>query len=110
MICFQRDYLEPVPGCFGQGNASFDYCIEDPNLETVIVAAQEAPPTLEPTWASTEAMTGVSDTTAVILLVEVSDITGMELGLCQGEFRGEVCSVCSCAISLHLLKVVMLRP
>jgi hypothetical protein len=27
LICFQRDYLERVPGCSGQGTASYDYCV-----------------------------------------------------------------------------------
>ena len=27
LICFQREYLETVPGCSGQGTPSYDYCI-----------------------------------------------------------------------------------
>jgi hypothetical protein len=27
LVCFQREYLERVPGCSGQGTASYDYCV-----------------------------------------------------------------------------------
>jgi hypothetical protein len=30
LVCFQRDYLERVPGCSGQGTPSYDYCIAGP--------------------------------------------------------------------------------
>jgi len=30
LVCFQRDGFEPVPGCFGPGSFTFDYCIIPP--------------------------------------------------------------------------------
>merc|ERR1711935_1239578 len=34
LTCFQRDRFTPVPGCFGLGAASYDYCVVPPELTT----------------------------------------------------------------------------
>lgn len=34
LICFQRSFVESVPGCAGQGFPSYDYCIMNPDATT----------------------------------------------------------------------------
>lgn len=53
-ICFQRSFLEDVPGCAGAGRASYDYCIMDP----------------EATSSPTEAMTATNSPTAIPFVAE----------------------------------------
>ena len=74
LICFQRDYEEPVPGCRpGQNFASVDYCVAPPAPEMPIM-------TVAPTDAAT-----FPATQFVVALYTVGDQTGMPLGLCQGK-------------------------
>jgi hypothetical protein len=75
MVCFQRNYNEPVPGCRGEGLASMDYCIVPP------------PPEEEPVFTmSPTSMETMAATEMIVALQEVGDATeGLALGLCQGD-------------------------
>lgn len=73
LVCFQRDALENVPGCLGDGDMSYDYCIFNPG---------------DMTSESTTIVIGGSTT------IDVGDGTFLEyviydgsrpLGHCQGE-------------------------
>jgi hypothetical protein len=54
LICFQRDNVEPVPGCIGIGVPSYDYCIVDPHRSSegeVVTLSPVVPPVKPPSLA-----------------------------------------------------------
>ena len=65
LICFQRDPLDPVPGCLGVDRSQNDYCIRDPNTEPALKptsapvadAATDTPGTEEETAVPTPSPT-----------------------------------------------------
>lgn len=81
MICYQRDGLEPVPGCEGLGTASYDYCIIDPNysglrpLTTVDVSSSSAV---------------VVNSGLDLQVVQVNSVSSSRrLGICQGDCNSD---------------------
>ena len=34
LVCFQRDGVEPVPGCSGLGDSGDDYCVDRSKFQT----------------------------------------------------------------------------
>ena len=73
-ICYQRDALEPVPGCGGPGEQSVDYCI----------VAEGGTATIAPTQLTTQAMTMTVTSEPLPLLETLADNGDMPLGICQG--------------------------
>lgn len=76
LVCLQRSFNEPIPGCRGVGRYSMDYCVPPP-----------APPTVEPvvTMSPSVAATMVA-TEMIVALQTVGDgAFGSPLGLCQGD-------------------------
>ena len=81
MICYQRDGLEPVPGCNGLGTASYDYCIVDPNYSG-----------LRP-----QTTVDLSSPSAIVIssgldlqVVSVNSVSSSRrLGLCQGDCNSD---------------------
>jgi len=95
--CFQRSTLENVPGCNGDGQSGYDYCIEVPSAPTLfptfspttVTTAEPTDvttpfPTSEPTTATTsEPTTGTTPfptflPTAADTTVEPTDVTTSE--------------------------------
>lgn len=78
-VCFQRDFLEPVPGCSGLGQRSYDYCTVDPSGGPVPTSA----PAPAPTAGTSE--TDMMPTVTGPMLVEIADEGVLPLGLCEGD-------------------------
>ncbi|CAB9510452.1 expressed unknown protein [Seminavis robusta] len=114
LICFQRDHVEPVPGCVGTGSVSYDYCIIDPyataspTMDPNSTPAPSEPITMSPTTTMTDAPTTNTNTGAptnwdplVIsafepptasptfqpLLATVDKDSDGPLGLCEGKCK-----------------------
>lgn len=72
LVCFQRDYLEPVPGCVGAGLVSYDYCHPSPEN----LPEPTDPVTLpEPTLSLVEIAAGNPDFS---ILVELLILSGLD--------------------------------
>jgi len=78
LVCFQRNFEEPIPGCRGTGRLSMDYCIKPPIEESVQEAEEMV--TMSPTVAATMAVTEM-----IVALETVGDNVDLALGLCQGD-------------------------
>jgi len=61
LVCFQRDALEPVPGCIGAGLAAYDYCIMVENATTLNADADDS------------------------MVSPMEEENAMPLGLCEGD-------------------------
>ncbi|CAB9521159.1 beta-induced protein ig-h3 [Seminavis robusta] len=89
LVCFQRDLLEPVPGCSGEGLASIDYCVKpysfnasdmtDPPSNTMV------PTTPQVTTPPAETNPPVQEDPNLPKLETIGDNPTMALGLCQGD-------------------------
>lgn len=75
MVCFQRDLLDPVPGCLGEGQISYDYCIVS-QYSTRAPSTPALPPAMRPT----------SPNVPLPGLQTVGDNLALPLGLCQGKY------------------------
>jgi len=55
LICFQRDGLSPVPGCNGNGQISYDYCVSKQTVVPSVTTthAPSATPTVVPSVTTT---------------------------------------------------------
>ena len=111
LICFQRDLLEPVPGCSGLGQTSYDYCIENPGYAPAPAMAPDALPveTIMPTFGVPEVIaSGMEEpASAPLPAVEIVESADKEdkdkvavgsLGLCQGV------RIAKCAIIALILR------
>ena len=81
MICFQRDGLEPVPGCSGLGEVSYDYCIIDPNFSGL------RPQTTVDVSSSSAVVVNSGLDLQVVSVNAASSFS--RLGLCQGDCNSD---------------------
>ena len=45
LVCFQRDGIESVPSCFGDGSTDSDYCVDRSKFQTELwIRGDELPP------------------------------------------------------------------
>ena len=49
LVCFQRDSVEAVPGCYGTGSSGWDYCYKPGTPPPTTTKSPTASPTLCPT-------------------------------------------------------------
>ena len=98
LVCFQRDMLEPVRGCSGEGTASIDYCTRAIGAQATAVATYNFGVVNSGLQLETVTTTVIvqSQSGGVNNNIVVQNVDSLPLGQCQG-----VSGCCVYLLQLH---------